>query len=85
MKEALWLKNLFDDINEPQTLPIITHCGNQNAITLTKNPNYHVSTKHIEYCHHFIKEHIEKSEVKFQYCPTESMPVDALTEALPKA
>jgi hypothetical protein len=85
VKEALWLKHFFDDINEPQTLPILIHCDNQSAIALTENPKFHARTKHIEIRHHFIREHVEKSEVKIQYCPTEKMVADVLTKALPKA
>jgi hypothetical protein len=85
VKEALWLKHFFNDINEPQTLPILIHCDNQSAIALTENPKFHARTKHIEIRHHFIREHVEKSEVKIQYCPTEKMVADVLTKALPKA
>jgi hypothetical protein len=70
MKEAFWFKNFFNDINEPQKLPIIIHCYNQSAIVHIQNHEYRARIKHIEICHHFIRQHVEKYEVKIHFCPT---------------
>ena len=38
-------------------------CDNTSAISLSKNPIQHSSTKHIEMRHHFLKDHMMKSDV----------------------
>ncbi len=63
---------------------MVIRCNNQGAITLTKNPTHHARTKHINVQHQFVRERIENGEVRFEYCPTEHMVVDVLTEALSK-
>lgn len=81
MKEAFQFKIFFNDINEPQTLPIIIHCYSQSAIIRIQNHKYHARIKHIEIRRHFIRQHVEKYEVKIQFCPTESLVAVVLTMA----
>ena len=38
-------------------------CDNTSAISLTKNLIEHSRTKHIEIKHHFIRDHVQKSDV----------------------
>ncbi len=64
---------------------MVIRCDNQGAISLTKNPTHHAQKKHID-VHHFVRERVENREVQFEYgevqfdyCPTEHMVADVLT------
>ena len=56
---------------------------NQGAIELAKNAKYHNRTKHIDICHHFVRERVVSKEIKVIYCPTENMIADIMTKGLP--
>jgi hypothetical protein len=51
---------------------------------LTKNPEFHARTKHIDIRHHFIKEKINEKLIKFEYVSTEDMLADIFTKAVPR-
>lgn len=53
MTEAIWLRGLVSDLGLHKNL-FVVYCGNQSAIHLTKNQNYHERTKHINIRYHFI-------------------------------
>lgn len=40
-KEALRLRNPFDDIGMPLTTPVVMYCDNQSCIAIAKNPVQH--------------------------------------------
>ena len=48
------------DINLEQ---ILIKCDNISVINLSKNPIQHSRTKHIEIRHHFLRDHIQKSDI----------------------
>jgi hypothetical protein len=83
MKEALWLCSLlfevFRDFKDPTTL----FSDNQSAIALTCDHQYHVRTKHINVCYHWIRWVIEQGSLRLIYCPTDNMVANVLTKALP--
>jgi hypothetical protein len=54
MKEALWLHSLLFEVFQPIKPPTTLFSDNQAAISLTKDHQYHVRTKHIDMHYHFI-------------------------------
>ena len=88
-KEAVWLRRLLVELQvaeEEGHAPIATviYGDNQGAIALTKNPEFHARTKHIDIQHHFAREKQQSGEVDLQYIPTEQQVADGLTKALPR-
>src|SRR3982074_2233528 len=81
-KEALWLKQLLNEIGLTQSQPVLIRFDNQGCIALTKNPAYHSRTKHIDIRHHFIRDSVEVGTVQLQYCATDDMVADVFTKAL---
>ena len=57
-------------------------CDNNGAINITKNPVLQSCTKHIEVCHHFIRDHVEKSHVTLTFVPTDYQLADIFTKPL---
>jgi hypothetical protein len=51
---------------------------------LSKNPEFHARTKHIDIRYHFIRNAIEEHRIEILHVPTEDMPSDIFTKALPK-
>ena len=83
-QEAIWLNRLMSDLGQNMDDPIVIFEDNQGAIELAKNPKYHNRTKHIDICHHFIRERVMSNEIKVMYCNTKCMIADIMTKALPK-
>ena len=82
-KEALWLRSLISQLFGMTLNATTLFSDNQSAIALTKEHQYHVRTKHINICFHFICWIIEDGKLRLIYCPTEEMVADMFTKALP--
>jgi hypothetical protein len=80
--EALWLKQLLKDLGFPQGT-IRIHEDNQACIALTKNPEDHKRTKHIQVKYHVVRDYVAQKLVEFVYCPTKSQWADMFTKGLP--
>jgi len=79
--QLLWIMQQLCDLGINQkNIPI--RCYNMRAITITKNPVQHSRTKHIEVCHHFIRDHIEKGVVFLEFVPCQTQLADIFTKPL---
>ena len=58
------------------------HYDNSIALNISKNHVIHSCTKHIEICHHFIKDLVEEKVVSLEFIPTKHQFVDILTKPL---
>ena len=83
-QEAVWMRQLIDDLTTTSTTPMTIYEDNQSAISMAKNPQFHGRAKHIGIKHHFICEQVEKGTVVLQYCQSEDMTADILTKGLNK-
>ena len=83
-QEAMWLRQLFSDLQSEPCGPTVLHEDNQAAICLSKNPQGHGKSKHIEIKYHFIREQVKNGAIKLQYCQTSDMVADVLTKGLAK-
>ncbi|GJZ41831.1 copia protein [Tanacetum coccineum] len=58
-QQALWMKQALVDYGiRLDDIPIM--CDNKGAIDLSKNPVQYLRTKHIEICHHFLRDNVQK-------------------------
>ena len=64
--------------------PTTIYADNQGAIALTKNPEHHARSKHIDVRYHFIGEHIEAERIQLNYISTHNMAADSLMKLLPR-
>lgn len=84
LRELIWLQVLMTEIApSPRNLPLLM-VDNQSAIKLTKNPELHKRSKHIDIRHHFIREKYSQGSFVLSYIDTENQIADVLTKALPK-
>ncbi|WJX12010.1 phytanoyl-CoA dioxygenase [Trifolium repens] len=58
------------------------YCDNMSAINISKNPFQHSKTKHIDICHHFIRDLVENKVVTMEHVGTKEQVADIFTKAL---
>ena len=64
--QVLWIKQQMEDLGlHFDHIPI--NCDNTSAINLSKNLIQHSRTKHIEIQHHFLRDHVQKRDIKLIY------------------
>jgi transposase InsO family protein len=83
-KEALWWRTFLIELGMPKTITTVIHSDSQGSIALSKNPEHHARSKHIDIRHHFVREQVAAGTVALQYVPTHDMIADVLTKSLSK-
>jgi hypothetical protein len=63
-----------------ERIPLI--CDNTSAISVVKNLVFHKKMRHIERRHHFLRDHVEKGDIKMRYIDTERQLTDIFTKPL---
>ena len=82
--QILWLRQQLRDYNIiANEVPI--YCDNNNAITITQNPVLHTRCKHVDIRHHFIRDHVEKKDIRMEKIHTDKQRADILTKPLAEA
>ena len=83
IKEALWLRSLFIDLDCMKQVSFIRlHADNTAAIALAKEHMVTFRNKHIATHFHFQHDYISKGIVKLDYISTNKMVADGLTKPL---
>lgn len=82
VKEVVWLKGLAEELSFPQDT-VEVHCDSQINIALSKNSVHHERTKHVDFKFHFIKDLINKGQVKVVKILTVYNPAYIFTMGLP--
>jgi len=81
-KEAVWLRRLCSFLTGTNAA-VPLHCENQSAIALINNPVTRARTKHIDVCHHFVRDRVESGDLTVTFVRTGEQTADALTKPLP--
>ncbi len=84
-RKARWLRNLFSELGFAQTLPTTIRGDNKGSIAMSKNPQFHKRSKHIELQYHSIREQVQKGEIIVKSCRTNNQTADVLTKPLARA
>jgi hypothetical protein len=83
-QEAIHLRALLASLGFPQEDPTVIWDDSQGCIAMSKNPIQHKRTKHIDIRYHFVREAVERKDIKLCYIPTQEQLADLLTKAVPK-
>ncbi|KAJ7295085.1 hypothetical protein O6H91_Y213600 [Diphasiastrum complanatum] len=81
-QEAIWLRQILEEVGMKQKNPTTLHSASQSGIQLAKNPVFHARTKHIEIQYHFIRERLLSREIYVAHCSTEEQLADIFTKPL---
>ena len=79
-QEVLWMYSFMSEVGLTHKFPAILHGNNTSPITLTLNTKGHMHAKHIDICHHYIRECVSKGEIKVLHVPSEDNLADILTK-----
>ncbi|KAG9097124.1 hypothetical protein FRC06_007943 [Ceratobasidium sp. 370] len=80
--QALWMRQFFEELLNPITAPTLIVSDNLATLTLSVESQFHGRLKHIDICHHFLRDIIEKRKVTTLYVPSHDNIADAFTKAL---
>lgn len=81
-REAIWLRKLLSDIGRKCVGPTTLLMDNQSAIKLTRNPEFHCRSKHIDVRYQFICEKVRDGLIDTIYVNTNDQYADVFTKAL---
>ncbi|KAF8749140.1 Reverse transcriptase (RNA-dependent DNA polymerase) [Rhizoctonia solani] len=81
--QAIWFRQFFQELYYPADAPTLILSDNLAALTLSIELQFHGRLKHINICHHFMRNTIEKRMISTLYVPSNKNLADALTKALP--
>jgi hypothetical protein len=84
-KEAIWLRQLLEDMGFAQESATVLYEDNHSTIAQTENPLHHKRTKHIDVSYHFTREMVKEKVVVLKWISTDDQPADMLTKPLPKS
>ena len=83
-QQMVWMQSWLDEVEIPHTLPGLIKGDNRGAIALTKNTKDHGKVKHIDICHHYIRELIRSESIKMEYVSSTDNLADIFTKPLPR-
>ena len=79
--QIIWMRHTLGDYG--LTFPPTTiWCDSSSSIDLSKNPVLHNRTKHIDVRHRFLRDHIDKKDISFEYVITTRQLADIFTKPL---
>ncbi|KAJ7533272.1 hypothetical protein O6H91_13G040300 [Diphasiastrum complanatum] len=81
-QEAIWLRQILDEMDMKQEKPTTIHSNSQSGIQLEKNLVFHGRTKRIEIHYHFIRERVLSKEINIVHCSTGEQLADIFTKPL---
>jgi hypothetical protein len=83
-KQVLWQGYLLDELGITRPKPSILWADNQGAIAISRNPEFHARTKHIDIALHFLRDHVEGGNMEILYVPSDDNVADVFTKAQPR-
>ncbi|XP_050147277.1 secreted RxLR effector protein 161-like [Malus sylvestris] len=69
--DIFWIRSLLRDMHQFLPPPSYLHCDNLSALAICSNPDYH-----------FVREKVQKGDMRVQYLPTKEQVADVLTKGL---
>ncbi|GJX57245.1 retrovirus-related pol polyprotein from transposon TNT 1-94, partial [Tanacetum coccineum] len=80
-QQVLWMKQALIDYGI-RLKDVSIMCDNKGVIDLSKNPEHHSRTKHIEIRHHFLRDNVQKGNISIEKVASEDNIADIFTKPL---
>ncbi|PKU64498.1 Retrovirus-related Pol polyprotein from transposon TNT 1-94 [Dendrobium catenatum] len=80
--DFIWLRQALSDFGIKPDQPTELHCDNMSAIIIANNSVFHARTKHIEIDQRFVRDNIQKNNIKILPVSTIDQIADVLTKPL---
>lgn len=74
------ISRLDDKLRQTKAVPL--HIDNTSALRLTKNPEAHARTRHIDIRYHYIREQVDDGIIDTLWISGKENPADMFTKAL---
>jgi hypothetical protein len=79
--QLLWMKQVLSDYGVKFDC-IRLLCDNESAMKIATNPVQHKKTKHIDICHHILRDHVSKGDIVMEGVRTDDQFTDIFTMPL---
>ena len=66
-QESLLLQQLLEGLKKDSAKAMVVFEGNQSAICMAKDPQFHGRSNHVSIEHHFIRVKVSSGNVELQY------------------
>lgn len=80
--QAIWLRNILEEMRCSQREGTTMFCDNSSTIKLSKNPVLHGRSKHIHVRYHFLRDLVKEGVINLEYCSTQVQLADVMTKAV---
>ena len=80
--EAVWLRKLLSDLFDLWLDATCIYYDNQSCVKFSKNLVFHEKSKNIKIKYHYIRDMVQRGEIKLQYVMTDKHIADVLTKPL---
>jgi len=80
--ECLWMRSFLSELGYSVDGPSLMCMDNQSAVQVAKNPEHHGRMKHLDLRYFWLRDVVERRDVRLEYIPTGQMVADVLTKAL---
>lgn len=81
-RNVIWIRLLIEEITNTTVPTTVIHLDNQSSKKIVECDTTSNKTKHVAIRYHFVRDHIEKKEIKIVWTPTNEQVADIFTKAL---
>ena len=82
-QQMAWTHSWLSEVSVEYSLPRLIKGNNHGAIALMKNTKEHGKVKHIDICHHYIRELLQSGDILIEQVPSAENLADLFTKPLP--
>ena len=81
-QEAIWLRMVFDELGVQVAGPMVIREDNKACQMFADHAGNFARTKHIDVRYHFVRERLERGDIRVDYVCTDEQVADIFTKAL---
>ena len=83
-KEAIWMRQLLQELGYTLKDASTPYMDDQSAVTVSKNPEHFGRTEHMDLRLHWLRDEVEGGKLAPKFVPTQDNPADLPTKPLAK-